>query len=98
MEKQALDLKEKARMMGALANPIRLGVLNSLLNGPCNVGDLVTQFGQDQTKISKHLAILRDVGLVSCQVDGRCRIYSLADRRSVQRILDCLNKLCPEKN
>jgi DNA-binding transcriptional ArsR family regulator len=98
MKNEAQDLQYKARMMGALANSIRLGVLNHLLDGPCNVGDLVTRFGQDQTKISKHLAILRRVGLVRCEVDGRCRVYSLADRPAVQRILDCLNKLCPEEN
>ena len=98
MKDQPQELKKKARMMGALANPIRLGVLNHLLEGPCNVGDLVSLFDQDQTKISKHLAVLRDVGLVRCEVDGRCRVYSLDDRRAVRRILDCLNKLCPEVN
>ena len=89
------DMRSKAQLMGALANPIRLGVLASLLEGPANVGELVDRFDEDQTKISKHLALLRKAGLVTCAVDGRCRIYSLADARTVRRILDCLDKMNP---
>jgi len=87
------DMRIKARFMGALANPIRLGMLAWLLEGPAKVGELVARFAEDQTKISKHLAVLRKAGLVSCEVDGRCRIYTLADKRTVRRILDCLNKM-----
>lgn len=95
MHEATREFQAPARLLGALANPIRLGVLASLLEGPTIVGDLVERFGLDQTKISKHLAILRQAGLVRCQVDGRCRLYSLADRKNVQRILTCLGKLRP---
>lgn len=86
-------LKDKAQLMGALANPIRLGMLASLLQGPANVGELVERFDEDQTKVSKHLAVLRKAGLVTCEVDGRCRIYALADAKTVRKILDCLEKM-----
>ena len=87
------DMRVKAKFMGALANPIRLGMLSRLLEGPAKVGELVARFAEDQTKISKHLAVLRKAGLVSCEAEGRCRIYALADKRTVRRILDCLDKM-----
>jgi DNA-binding transcriptional ArsR family regulator len=92
---RAAEFKSPAKLMGALAHPIRLGVLSQLLDGPAIVTDLVNHFGEDQTKISKHLAILRNAGLVACQADGRCRIYSLADEETVRKIMDCLTKLQP---
>ena len=51
------------------------------------------RFDEDQTKVSKHLAVLRKAGLVTCEVDGRCRIYALADAKTVRKILDCLEKM-----
>ncbi len=93
MNELAEQFKHQAKIMGALAHPIRLGVLATLLQGPAIVSDLIEKFQEDQTKISKHLAVLRKAGLVDCQADGRCRIYALVDTEAVERILNCMKNI-----
>ncbi len=45
--------------------------------GPLAVGDLVEALGLPQPAVSKHLAVLREVGLVSVEKRGRQRVYEL---------------------
>ncbi len=79
---------EPVRIFGALAHPIRLGILRMLENDSAIVNDMVEAFGLDQTKISKHLAILRQAGFVSCSPEGRCRRYTLLDPDALAILLD----------
>ena len=41
-------------------------------------GDLVTVLGEPQPKVSRHLALLRDAGLVEVRADGKWKFYALA--------------------
>lgn len=93
MNQVAEQFKDQAKIMGALAHPIRLGILATLLQGPAIVSDLIEKFQEDQTKISKHLAVLRKAELVDCEADGRCRVYALTDIDAVGRILNCLKNI-----
>jgi DNA-binding transcriptional ArsR family regulator len=61
----------------ALAEPNRRRLLDALLLGPQPVGKLVQGLGMSQPVVSKHLRILRDLGLVEVQPDGQRRLYSL---------------------
>ncbi|MFG0293349.1 MAG: ArsR/SmtB family transcription factor [Phycisphaerales bacterium JB065] len=60
-----------------------IGVLAE--TGPLPVGDLVDAVGLPQPAVSKHLAVLREVGLVSVTKRGRQRVYELeaSELRSV---------------
>ena len=40
------------------------------------VGEIVTAIGLDQPSVSKHLGVLREVGLVRVRRNGRHRLYS----------------------
>ena len=61
----------------ALADPTRRHLLDLLLERPRHVGELVDQLGISQPGVSKHLRVLREVGLVSVRVDAQRRLYEL---------------------
>jgi DNA-binding transcriptional ArsR family regulator len=59
----------------AIAEPRRRDILEYL--APCErpVGDIVQALGFAQPSVSKHLRVLRDVGLVEVRRDGRQILY-----------------------
>ena len=59
----------------AVAEAGRRALLDALDDDEATVGDLVDRLGFTQPQVSKHLAVLRAVGLVSVRVDGRRRWY-----------------------
>jgi DNA-binding transcriptional ArsR family regulator len=59
----------------AVAEPRRREILNYLALAERPVGDLVAQLGLEQPSVSKHLRVLRDVGLVRVRRHGRHRLY-----------------------
>ena len=59
----------------AVADASRRQLLDALGAGEATVGELVDRLGLTQPQVSKHLAVLRTVGLVSVRVDGRHRWY-----------------------
>lgn len=61
----------------ALADPIRLQVLEALRQGEMCVCDLCDRLGVSQSKLSFHLRTLRDAALVSGRQEGRWVYYSL---------------------
>ena len=59
----------------AVADVSRRQLLDALGTGEATVSELVDRLGLTQPQVSKHLAVLRTVGLVSVRVDGRHRWY-----------------------
>jgi DNA-binding transcriptional ArsR family regulator len=59
----------------AIAEPRRRQVMEYLARGECPVNDLVLELGWPQPIVSKHLAVLKQVGLVSVRQAGRQRLY-----------------------
>jgi DNA-binding transcriptional ArsR family regulator len=64
----------------AVAEPRRRQILDLLAGGECAVNDLVAQLGVAQPLVSKHLRVLREVGLVEVRDEGRQRLYRLYGR------------------
>ncbi|MFI6147408.1 ArsR/SmtB family transcription factor [Streptomyces sp. NPDC051109] len=77
----APDIEVLARFGRALADPIRCRLLLALRQAPAYPSDLADQFGISRTRLSNHLACLRDCGLVVTVPDGRRTRYELADER-----------------
>ena len=71
----------------AVAEPRRRQILDALAGGERRVNDLVGVLDISQPQVSKHLKVLREVGLVQVREDGRERIYRL-DGRSLKPIHD----------
>lgn len=63
-----------------LSDPTRLAVLEALMAGPKNVGELMEQLDVEQSLLSHHLAVLRDNGLVEATREGKTMIYQLPEQ------------------
>ena len=59
----------------AVAEPRRRQILHFLAHDERQVGDIVEALGLDQPSVSKHLGVLREVGLVKVRRNGRHRLY-----------------------
>jgi DNA-binding transcriptional ArsR family regulator len=59
----------------AVAEPRRREILTCLALRERPVGDIVATLGLEQPSVSKHLRVLRDVGLVHVRRDGRQKLY-----------------------
>jgi len=70
---------EVAGVMQALATPSRLLILDHLRDGPSSVGALTLAVGMEQSAVSHQLRLLRQLGLVTSERDGRRINYALHD-------------------
>ena len=61
----------------AVAEPRRRQILDVLAGGERSVNDIVAELDLGQPQVSKHLRVLRAVGLVDVRDEGRQRIYRL---------------------
>ena len=73
-----LDLSRAAALFHALSDPTRLAVLESLREGERCVCELQAQIEASQSRLSFHLKVLREAGLVTDRREGRWSFYALA--------------------
>jgi DNA-binding transcriptional ArsR family regulator len=64
----------------AIADPTRRRILELLKDGEVAAGDLCGEFAISRPAVSRHLRVLREVGLVQSRVDGQRRVYTLDAR------------------
>lgn len=69
--------RREARILRTLANESRLRIVDRLSRGECCVCELVDLVGSDQSTVSRHLAILRDNGIVEGERRGQHIYYRL---------------------
>lgn len=70
-------LAPAAALFRSLADPARLAIVRHLAGGQARVVDLTAELGLAQSTVSKHLACLRECGLVQVRPVGRASVYSL---------------------
>jgi ArsR family transcriptional regulator len=90
------DLTYMANLYMALADRTRLRILNLLRDGEVCVADFTEVLGDSQPKISRHLAYLRNAGIVDTRRDGKWIHYCISwpDDQYVQSVIDAaLNSL-----
>jgi DNA-binding transcriptional ArsR family regulator len=61
----------------AVSEATRRQILNAIGDQEVNVSDLVERLGLTQPQVSKHLGVLREVGLVLVRTEGRHRWYRI---------------------
>src|SRR2546423_15199515 len=66
-----------AALARALAHATSVRLIDALSGGEATVSDLTCRLDLDQPRVSTHLGLMREVGLVDCQAAGRQRVYSL---------------------
>ena len=86
------------RMFRAFADETRLRILHLLTKGELCVCDIMSALRAPQSKVSRHLAYLRNAGLVVDRRAGRWMHYSLAPSKStLQRsIIACVGSCLSE--
>ncbi len=67
----------RAKIAKAMSHPSRLLMLDRLQKHEMCVGELTEAVGADQSTVSKHLAVLKDVGLVAVRKEGATSYYQL---------------------
>jgi DNA-binding transcriptional ArsR family regulator len=71
--------RQVAETMQALATPSRVQILGRLKESACSVGELAAAVGMEQSAVSHQLRLLRHLGLVVGERNGRRIVYSLHD-------------------
>src|ERR1700739_5013946 len=77
-EAARVELAPAAALFRSLGDPTRLAIVRRLAAGPARVVDLVEAVGLAQSTVSKHLACLRDCGLVASDPVGRASLFRLS--------------------
>ena len=77
-EVERAELGPAAALFRSLGDPTRLMIVRRLARGPARVTDLTAALGLAQSTVSKHLACLRDCGLVTSEPSGRASVFRLA--------------------
>jgi DNA-binding transcriptional ArsR family regulator len=80
-----------ADAFNAVAEPLRRRILDVLGSGERPVNDIVETLGLAQPQVSKHLRVLREVGLVDARDEGRRRIYRV-NARNLKPIHDWVKR------
>ena len=86
----ARHAEEAAALLKALAHPARLLVLCQLVEGESPVGALQPLTGLSLSALSQHLAVLRDLQLVTTRREAQTIHYSIADGPAA-RVLEVLH-------
>lgn len=74
---ETLQASQARQLMKALADPLRLQILEALGSGERCVCDLTTELGLAQSKLSFHLKVLKEAGLLVDRQKGRWIFYQL---------------------
>jgi ArsR family transcriptional regulator len=82
----------RARIAKALAHPSRLLMLDALAEGEMCVCELTELVGADQSTVSKHLAVLKNAGIVDDRKDGVMTFYRLK-MRCLQGFWECMESV-----
>jgi DNA-binding transcriptional ArsR family regulator len=89
------------KLFKALCDPRRLALLIRLAEAgePCTVGAVADGSGVDMSVVSRHLAILREAGVIQCEKRGK-EVWCVVQTRAVVKVLrdlaDALEACCPE--
>ncbi len=85
--------KAAACLFRGMADPSRMAILRHLLLGEHNVTDLTEHLGLAQSTVSKHLACLRDCGLVESRPVGRSSMFALTHPHAVLKVFAAAEEL-----
>ncbi|TFH32881.1 MAG: metalloregulator ArsR/SmtB family transcription factor [Myxococcales bacterium] len=95
---QSITAAEAPELFRAFADQTRLRLLNLLREGELCVCDLCEVLEESQPKVSRHLAYLRRVGLVSVRQQGKWKHYSIESNLGAlqERLIACVGSCLGE--
>ena len=86
-------LDPAACLFHGFSDPSRLAILRHLALGEHRVTDLTAHIGLAQSTVSKHLACLRDCGLVTSRPEGRASVFSLTHPEALDDLFAAAERL-----
>lgn len=90
-------LQARANVLKAMAHPTRLFIIEELSGREWSVRDLTAQIGADVSTVSKHLAVLRQAGLVIDDKRGNQVFYKLAVP-CILNFFDCVESVLESRS
>lgn len=87
-----VPMKKTIRAFKALSDETRLRVLNLLLEGNLCVSNFADILEIDQPKVSRHLAYLKNTGLITDERKGPWVCYSLSEDEFFSPLISCLKR------
>ena len=84
LEQEIIELH--SGICSALADPKRIMILYTLVEGPRNVTELSEELGLPQPTTSRHLKVLRERDMVNTERAGASVIYTLADTKLIEAL------------
>ncbi len=85
-------LELKANVLKALGQPTRLKILEVLRNGERCVCEIFPAIKEEQSNVSRHLALMKSVGILTSRKQGQMVHYRVRDPQ-VFKLLDSANAL-----
>jgi len=82
------ELMARARVMKALASPVRLKIVDELSRGERCMCELQPLFPMNKSTLSRHVAALRNVGIISERRDG-VRIFLKLETPCILKVFEC---------
>ncbi len=78
---RSLAQQRAGSVFGAIADPTRRAILDTLRERPLRAGELAARFPVSRPAIAKHVRVLRQAGLLSETRDGTARVYAISPLR-----------------
>lgn len=87
------DYSYEAEIIKAVSHPVRLKIITALSAELCDVRHIWESYGLPQSTVSRHLAQLKDCGVIAGKRVGNKVHYEIV-HPSVRKIVDALGKVC----
>ena len=84
-----MDHEKESEILKALGHPIRLRMVEGLMNNECNVNKIMDVLNIPQSTASQHLTKLKSVGILVARKEGVRTCYKVADKK-VREIMEIL--------
>jgi len=95
-KKNSARYEAKAAIIKAMAHPSRLLIIEELSKQEHCVCELTEMIGADTSTVSKHLAVLKNAGIITDEKRNQKVFYHLV-MPCTMNFLSCLDKVLPEK-
>lgn len=89
--------KQRAAVLKAMAHPSRLAIIEALAEGERCVCELQQLVGADMSTVSKHLALMKQTGLVRDRKQGLKVFYAL-EIQCVHGFLACIDSVLQSRS
>lgn len=88
-----------SRFLKALSEPVRIKILKFiLLNGRADIATIAQDMPQDRSVISRHLNLMREVGILICEKENRHIFYEIDGKAflgKLERITELVRQCLP---